>query len=220
MKKHTTPVSPVQRLEAELAEWRGKRAQFAAELEVAERTAEAANVEREAVLLAAMAEGNREAAAQLDEATARGEAASGHARDLLVLCTKIDGKVGELTQQLTAAQRAADVVELGELAAQRVQVDGQIVQALGALVPALVEWMRLADDMEVLADRLQVPGAEAFGRRFVLSTHLATALPPGLLHMRHPLADHRIDDLQQADREALDTLLSRLEPRPSDKAAA
>jgi len=212
----------VKKAAEEISEWRAKREQFATELQAAHRAAEDAGKAREKLLLGALAAGDPEARTELADNTVVLVRAEREERDLTTLLAQIDGKLAGLEREHAAAKRADAVVRLREMSGQRLAVDATIERLVTELIPAVAEWLQRATDMASVAEEWQFSGAEAYGRRFTLAAYVGAALHPfGLLATRTLPPEHRVANLVESDREALESLLGRLEaPGPAAKQAA
>jgi hypothetical protein len=220
MTRHLREVDTVKQLDKEMADWRSKREQFATELQAAEVACTAATTARESVLVAARAENNQTAQAVLEEHTAALGKAEQEVKDLTTLLAQIDAKLAELARQHKAAQREAAVVQLREMAEQRLTVGATIERLVTELVPELGQWVRVSNDMSVLADEWQFPNAAVYARRYTLAAFIGWRLRPFALNLSL-MPETRGAGLLETDREALETLLRRLEgPDRADKKAA
>lgn len=205
-----------QRLEKEIADWRAKRGQCAADLDAARIAAGDAGKKRDSVLLAAKTEHNAEAVAALDDVTVRQERAEREANDLAAVLTQIDAKLVELAQAHAAAGRAAAMTQLRGLAAQRLALVEQVERHADALFTTLAEYLNLQTPMWRIANEHNFgpPSASALAQRFAVGAYLGRRLALSHIDVGNVMLNqHKVGiSLLASERELLRRLVETEEP--------
>jgi len=120
----------VERIAAEQERWRMKQAEFQRKLAAAQAEAVRAQGERERVLLAAKAEGDAGALAQLEAATEALAVAEREQRDCGSVLTQIESKLEALAREGHAAAIAANRSAYDDVVSKAVDAAGELETAL------------------------------------------------------------------------------------------
>jgi hypothetical protein len=149
-------------LEADRAKRIEQRAAVVADVADAERQCAASATRRQSVRLAALAEGDAEAARELDAATQAAAAAELRRQDLAAVVTDLDNKIAEIDERLRRNAYAAGFAELRAMQAERVALAAEFDAAVDRLSGLAERYQALALDMSRRAARLGIENARRF----------------------------------------------------------
>ena len=141
-------MNETERIDEEVERWRAKGVAFAAQLETARAVCAETRAEREAVVLAARAEGDPQASRQLEAATEMLTAAEREVADLTTVSAQIGAKLEQLTEERVAAAIEAARCDLRALASDYVQTMREFQQHVVALVPLGARLQTIATAIE------------------------------------------------------------------------